>query len=88
MHEALGAGGGLRAARVLVSLVRKAKNEGCYPTNASAAATHHALPPPSEPLYPGSAQLCPWRGAVRCYFHSLKCALERDTPVPPGERRV
>ena len=57
----------------------QAKFEGCY-TNATVG---HLLPPPSEPLFPSAARLCPWRGHVRCHFHSIKCPLLRDSPMLP-----
>ena len=78
VHDALGASDGLRGAMLHVSLMRHAKHEGCY-VNTSVA---HLLPSPSEPLYAASKHLCPMRGAIRCHFHSLKCALLRDSPVP------
>ena len=79
IRDALRVDDGLQPLPVHVSLMRKAKFEGCY-TNVTVA---HLLPPPSEPLYPSAARLCPWRGRVRCHFHSVKCALLRDSPVPP-----
>ena len=39
------------------------------------------LPTPAEPLYASTARLCPWRGRVRCHYHSKKCPLLRDSPV-------
>lgn len=76
VHDALSASNGLRGAPFHVSLLRHAKHEGCY-VNASVA---HLLPAPTEPLFAGSRHLCPMRGAIRCHYHSLKCALVRDSP--------
>ena len=78
IHDALGlkeASGGLQSVRVQVSLVRNARLEGCYVN------TTVALPPPPETLWAGSARLCPMRGMVRCHYHSLRCALLRDSPA-------
>jgi hypothetical protein len=68
--------------RIRFLQVRNAKAEGCY-VNASVA---HLLPPPPEPLYTATSHVCPWRGAVRCHFHSFKCALLRDSPLPDEGR--
>lgn len=77
IHDALGASDGLMPIPTHVSLIRKAQFEGCY-TNTSVEAL---LPTPAEPLYASTARLCPWRGRVRCHYHSKKCPLLRDSPV-------
>ena len=76
VHDALGLSGGLRGAPFHLSLVRHAAHAGCYP-NVSVA---QLLPKPSQlstPLYGGMKDVCYFRGAVRCHWHSVRCAMER-----------
>ena len=79
VHDAIRVTHGIRQLTGGLRLMRTARNDWPCETNASVA---HLLPPPVEPLYAASRRLCPMRGAIRCHFHSLKCALLRDSPLP------
>lgn len=81
IHIALGVGDGLRGAPVHVSMLRNALSARCFSGGSS---LEQLLPPPREPISLGMRHVCAWRGAVRCYAHSLRCAMQRDSLVPPG----
>jgi hypothetical protein len=81
IHDVLKVSGGLRGAPVHVTLVRHASQARCY---APGPSLEHLLPPPMEPILDGMRHVCAFRGAVRCFFDSLRCGLRRDSPLPAG----